>query len=372
VRITASRKSLHAAAELLARVVPKKTPKPILLQAHLEATTDGALVLRATDLDHHVSVRVPATVSDPGRATAPALQMRDLLKGGDGDVVVSSEAGSQRVQVGAATVVGEDPDQFPEAPRPLVAHSTVSLDGQDLRAILKSALVSCCRSPSRYAVEGIRLERSPTGDLLAVATDGRRISMVGCAAEVPVAWEPVTVDPGTTHLLAACAPRKGDAWTVSVDEVRERLSISAMHKGLPVLLRGMLLVDRFPDYSGVLPKGEPHWTIRASAEALVVALDAVKPCVPKDLRWVRLSAEGCTLVVTAETPGTSRASAPIEGAVLSGVPAPIMFRVDYLLEAFRAADGDEVTCEFRGSDQPARLVLGKRHEQVIMPISEDR
>src|SRR5215831_2505939 len=118
MKILCDRTQLQEAFAIVGSVVPVKTTKPILQNVLLTADEDG-IALFATDLEMAAHVRLDAVkVHKKGRALLPARECAALLRELS-DPTVTLEHTEQRCKIdsggGAFVLLGEDPEQFPEA-----------------------------------------------------------------------------------------------------------------------------------------------------------------------------------------------------------------------------------------------------------------
>ena len=123
-----------ASLEAVSAFSPRAGPKPILQSVQMEATTDGQVLLRATDLDAFIALELAHhKVVEPGAVQLPRGRVRSLLKQARGTAAViealppeelpSSRASGEpsrsivvRSERSTTTLPTFDPEHFPVLP----------------------------------------------------------------------------------------------------------------------------------------------------------------------------------------------------------------------------------------------------------------
>ena len=83
---------------------------------------------------------------------------------------------------------------------------------------------------------------------------------------------------------------------------------------------------------------------------------------------VRFEVGDNSLRMTADNSARGRADVSVEAAV-KGAGGSINFNPDYILEALRQCDLNEVRLDMSDDSMPAKFTLGESFTYVVMPIS---
>ena len=132
-------------------------------------------------------------------------------------------------------------------------------------------------------------------------------------------------------------------------------------------LVSQLLDTRFPDYEGVMPKSADT-TIEVQKSVLEGALRRASILCSADMRMVRFDVSDQQMKMTAESSTRGRADISIDASV-KGAGGSINFNPDYILEALRQSDLEEIRLDIKDDSMPAKFTLGESFTYVVMPIS---
>ncbi|WP_299671738.1 hypothetical protein [uncultured Roseobacter sp.] len=116
---------------------------------------------------------------------------------------------------------------------------------------------------TRYYLNGVFLTAKPEANTLrAVATDGHRLGVVD--TDIPVDSDFGAIVPRkSVNLIMAMFTKGGnEPISVTVSDLHYQIKVS------DVLLAGKLIDGRFPDYTRVIPSGEPKMSAHVSAESV--------------------------------------------------------------------------------------------------------
>lgn len=362
MKILCDRTALQEAVNVVSSVVPVKTTKPILMNLLLRADGDG-ITLFATDLEMAARVELDSVkVSRKGTVLLPARESSALLRELS-DPTVTLESTEQRCRIesggGSFVLLGEDPQQFPDETQIKSGKQLEIPAGAMLRMITETAFAAA-REETRYAINGVLMDAAG-GCVRMVATDGRRLAIsyenVDTKAEFKV------VVPLRALNTLARALGDGSKETLRIDVGDKQI---VFHTG-KVQLVSQLLDTRFPDYEGVLPKAADT-TVEVQKSVLEGALRRAAILCSAELRMVRFEVGEQSLRMTAESSARGRADVVVD-AVVKGAGGSINFNPDFILEALRVCQLDQIRLDMSDDSMPAKFTLGESFTYVVMPIS---
>lgn len=364
------RASLRAALASIIKAVPRKDPMPILSTVLIEER-DGAVTIRATDLDAEVSAIVDGATATAGFAAClPAHQLRDAEKNAPGaeNAVVTVMGSGALVTFGALTLrmVSRDPQDFPRMHEP-EEPVTFTIPRAALREALAATEFAISTEETRYYLNGVFMQPTPaherTDSLRFVSTDGHRMAVHDSALEGVPQFDGVIIRRDTVALLLPLLKAKGAPATVSVRVARQRIEFTCG----AVVVRAKPIDGSFPDYARCVPRADDENT-RATfnRRAMIEAIKAVATIKGKRGSAVGLSfADGRAKLWASSEDGGAESSVPCE---VSGTPLDIGFNGRYLLDIFGAMSGDVVTIEMHDSGAPARIEEPDGTLYVLMPM----
>ena len=258
----------------VAKIQPRKSPKPILQNCRIEVSEDGVAEISAHErmLDYSVRLALPCETTGSGVAVCDVHQLRKLVpKKGQ----VSIELGD-RVGIAGGYVDTASPDEFPQVRADSGgANHSVRVDGELLRAVLDRChgwTDSGSHRFALFALGGICLEFCGP-NVHVVATDGRRLiaSTIGLSFETPE-QQVILPAKGCQILAAILAAKK-----VADVEIRVFDNSVEFAADYGMLFTMRQIEGRFPRWRAVLDRSSGSRSFgRVSANHL---LDLVTPVV---------------------------------------------------------------------------------------------
>lgn len=362
MKILCDRTALLEAVNVVSSVVPAKTTKPILYNFLVRAEADG-ITLFATDLEMAARVHLDSVkVSKKGMVLLPARESSALLRElSDPTVTLESTDNRCRIESGGGSFVllGEDAGQFPDEASIKSGKLLVISCGRMLRMI-QETVFAAAREETRYAINGVLMDAA-AGCLRMVATDGRRLAISYENVDTKVEFKAVVPLRALNTLSRALAEGSKEELRI---EVGDKQVVFATGK---TQLVSQLLETRFPDYEGVLPKAADT-TVEIQRAVLESALRRAAILCSAELRMVRFEVGDQSLRMTAESSSRGRADVVID-CVVKGAGGSINFNPDYILEALRVCQLDQVRLDMSDDSMPAKFTLGESFTYVVMPIS---
>jgi DNA polymerase-3 subunit beta len=370
------------------KVIPARPLKPILKNLRLES--DGkAIFVSATDLEVSICVEVdpdPAGDLKPFQICLPGGLLKGILSEcehetvsleiPEGSVQATLKAGKDQYQLhGMAT------DDFPELenwPEDLSKYHHATLPAADLARLFLRTYDSIAREQGRYAINGLNL-RIEEKKLIAVSTDGRRLSFDSAACE----YQEGEAGEG----LLATASNHGAILPIGAIktvndlccEAPEGTKATLLLDGRAVLfqigksiVKALQIEGIFPKYRSVIPNHPLCATFKR--QDLVQALRRAQYMTSSDTASVRfeikkaLTGAECKLQSTSPDKGTSEVVLDIESEVDVG----IQFNPSFLLEALKVLECEQVRLYLNNGAHPGRLQPvedGDGYIYVIMPVS---
>lgn len=368
MKILCDRLQLNDAFALAAAVAPVKSPRPILQQVLLHGEGDR-VTLFATDLEMSARVVLDGVkVDKPGRICLPAKETTALLRE-LADPTVTLATKEQRCTItsggGSFVLLGDDPEQFPQAQDLAVQDRVFALriPAGRLLEMIRQTGFAAAREESRYAIHGVLFDLRD--DVLRlVATDGRRLALAYQHLDrTDVEGKPaagIVVPLRALQSLARSIPEG------STDLVQIRFGATQVgfdFGGVQLLSR--LLDCRFPDYEAVIPRAADT-TIELNREMLASSLRKVAILCAGDLRMVRFQFQPGGLELSAE--GQSGRGDVTMDAEVSGAGGAITFNPDFVLDALKVCELETIRVDMSDDSTPAKFHLGEAFSYVLMPI----
>jgi DNA polymerase-3 subunit beta len=367
MRVVIDRSELLRALGHVTSVVERRTTIPILSNVLLKAA-NGALELKATDLEREVMESTPADVSQPGATTVSAHILHDivrkLLEGAEVEIKREPERERLTIRAGQSRFALQTlaADDFPDLAAGELPHA-FEIASADLRTLIDKTRFAISTEETRYYLNGIFLHPAMRGEeatLRAVATDGHRLAQLDLERPSGAEGMPGVIVPRkTVHELHRLLEATDGPVEVAVSPAKIRFVIG------PITLVSKLIDGTFPDYQRVIPQANDK-VLEVSNSDFKAAVDRVSTIASERGRAVKLAIgpEKVTLSVTNPDGGSATEEV---AATYDHPPIEIGFNARYLLDIsgqlesdkmlFRLADPGSPTMIRDGDDEQALYVL---------------
>lgn len=370
MKVTIERAALLRALGHVHRVVERRTTIPILANVLLNAK-DGALMLKATDLDLEITEKTPADVAQPGATTLPAHTLYDIVRklpeGAQVSLEATGDAGQLTLRSGRSrfSLQSLPESDFPDVTSGEFSHR-FSLPPADLKRLIEKTQFAISSEETRYYLNGIFMhvmEIDGRPMLRAVATDGHRLARLELPAPDGAVGMPGVILPrkAVMEIQRLIEDAQGDvAIELSTNKMRFAFG--------DALLTTKLIDGTFPDYSRVIPAGNDK-RLTLERDVFAKAVDRVSTISSERGRAVKLALSEGKLVLSVTNPDQGSAVEELE-ADYDGPPLDIGFNARYLLDITQQLDSD--TALFRLADPGSPTLIQDRDGAaalyVLMPM----
>jgi DNA polymerase-3 subunit beta len=345
---------------------------PILANAHIEARKDGkegTLEIAATDLEVGIRSLHAADVKKPGRVTASAKKLYEILRElPDEPVQVEATPNSYvslRCARAAFDLAGNAAEEYPTLPA-LSPGETVTVPGLLLGQMIERTMYAASTDETRYNLNGVFVEYLLDSEKLRmVATDGHRLAYV----DRPLGVGFQSLGRGVIIPRKGLAELKRLVDEEDVDEVElgfEGNSALVRKRGVTLSMR--LIEGEFPNYRLVIPKPGKHQIVMPS-EPLVQALRRVIVIAAERSRAVKLELGAGTLRLSSNNPDLGEAREELD-VDYQGEELAVAFNARYLLDALTFLGTKEVRLGFQDAVSPAQVAPADDADSlaVVMPM----
>ncbi len=378
MKLTIERGALLKALGHVQSVVERRNTIPILSNVLLRADSGaggGVLALSATDMDLEIVEQVPSRIERPGRTTAPAHTLYDIVRklreGAQIEIEASGERNAMVLRSGRSTftLACLPPEDYPVMASGDLAYN-FTLTAAELRSLVDRTRFAISTEETRYYLNGIYLHTTKNEEvpvIRAVATDGHRLARVEMVMPEGAAGMPGIIVPRKTVIeLRKLVDESEDEIQVSLSETKIRFATGE------AALTSKLIDGTFPDYDRVIPSNNDK-ILEVKCKEFAEAVDRVSTISTEKSRAVKLAivpgANGGSLAVSATSPENGTAVEEIDATYLAE-PIEIGFNSRYLLDITAQIDGEGA--QFAMSDSASPTIVRDRADPsalyVLMPM----
>jgi len=366
MKVISDRGALVELLNLAGGVIVSRTPKPALSCVKLTAK-DNKLTVAATDLE--VAVRTSTEqveIAADGEALIPADKLGQIVRESIDptlEIEVSEGAAMIRGQDAKFKVLGYPPEEFPPLPE-FAGEPDFEVSASQLHRLIAQTAFATARENSRYAINGVLVEREAT-KLVVVATDGRRLAMAKGSCKAAK---------GDTARHGAIVPSKALGILLRLfDDGDQSVKIKIADNQIlfatdDTMLASNLVEGNFPPYKDVIPKdGDKKATLNTDTLASAVRRAAV--LTNEESKGVRFAFTSEGLTLTSRAPEMGEAEVKVEVPKYDGEPLEIGFNPHFVLDALKVCQAEEVAVEFKAANKPGVIRTGPEFLCVIMPVN---
>ncbi len=370
MKVICDRGALVEALNLVSGVVPSRTPKPVLRCVKIEAS-EGRLTLAATDAEISIllgSARVE--VEQPGTAVLPADKLQQIVRESiDPTLAIQTDSSGSdttatiRAQDSKFTIFGHSAGDFP-AVASFSGDADYEISAAELHKLVALTLFATARENSRYAINGVLIEREGK-NLNVVATDGHRLALAkgSCTPHKDADKTNTAIVPSKAlTLLLRLFDDAEQTVRVRVEESQILFSTD------DATLVSHLVEGNFPPYKDVIPKDNDRKATIAT-DLLISGVRRAALLTNEESKGVRLAFDADGLTLTSRAPEMGEAEVKVALEDYAGEAVEIGFNPTYMLEALKVVSEAHVTLDMKATNKPGTLRAGPSFTYVVMPVN---
>lgn len=364
MKLTTTKNQILNATILAERIAGKKETLPVLSCILIEAGKE--IVLRATNLEAGIEVRIGGDIEEKGTIAVPAVIFSQTLRSiGSEKITLRSEEGNLLIESkGTKTLIKAIPHaEFPALP------STADKGGIKLpREKFLSALhaVVYAASPSMIRPElGSVCVSVRTSSVVCVATDSFRLA------------EKTLQAPSGKHEVDILIPLKhaGELAYILEREDAETLDLAAEDVQMVATIENVRYISRvidaqFPNYKDIIPKDSATEATMLKSDLSEMLKKARVFAGSEQHIGFHIYPKKKIFSATARSADVGEMSDSVDAA-LEGDDIDINFHIGYLAECLTSIQSDSVTLSFAGQGRPlvVKGVSDPSFLYLVMPLN---
>ncbi len=366
MKFTVDRDTLMKEIAIASEIISSKNTLSVLSNVLLWAE-DGNLGIRATDLKVSFETQIPVEVETAGRTTVYCDKLLGILRSlPQGDVVlrhaheqVTITPTERKADFRLRSIAAE---KYPEI-QLTSSESYWELPQTEFIEMITHTVFAVSDDETRYFMNGVYFEQLD-GDLVMVATDGRRLSYIKKTPEGEVPeFNGVIVPPKILNLVKKLASGEG---VIAVAVTEKHLFVEFENQKLSTAL----IEGQFPNYRRVIPDKQ-EYTLTADRAQLAEALKRVSLLVEKSRRiYLTLAEDQLTLSSDESEIGTASEQLVCE---YQGPEMKIALNFLYLSEPLRVIQSESIVLRFSEPNKALMLIPNPEQDyfHIVMPMQLD-
>lgn len=351
------KRTLAEGLSILERIIPSRSSNPILTYLPLELSDKG-LVLRGTNGEVDIEVRLPAEIQGTGEVLVPAQTFSQIVRSVPGELVELIFGERLELHSGAfnTQLATTSPEGYPTLD--FGSPSAEKIPASGLAQAITRVRYAASTEEYRAIFRGVQLEFSATG-LRSVASDGFRLARYDL---------PLSLEAKKLVIPARSADEIVRVFKDAPGEVALAVGEGTLTLvGDAVRMAVKLMEGEFPDYARVIPQS---FVLEATltAEALRESLKRVAVLSDRNNHRVNLLFNDGKLDIDAEGDyGRGREELTIESS--GEAPLMVAYNAQYLIDALAPVEG-AVRIRLSGPTSPSTVqsVADPGYLAVVVPL----
>jgi DNA polymerase III subunit beta len=277
-------------------------------------------------------------------------------------IELSGEQAVIKGQDSKFTIYTQNPREFPPVPD-FEGEADFEIAGGHLKQLIGQTLFAAAKESTRYAFNGV-LVVAKGKKISLVSTDGRRLAQ----AKGDLSTEKLPKD-GARAIVPAKALQLIEKL---VDDPEAPVSFQIRENQVifhtaDATLTSNLVEGQFPPYEDVIPKDTDKKMTAGTADFLSAVRRAAL-LTTEESKGVRMAFNKSGLKLTSRSPESGEAEVNF-ACKFEGSDVEIGFNPQFVTEALRVVDSDEITLELTAPNRPGLLKGGQNFLYVIMPVN---
>ncbi|MBQ7613031.1 MAG: DNA polymerase III subunit beta [Spirochaetaceae bacterium] len=348
-------------------IIATKTSVSILSNVLLIAK-DAKLTIKATDVKVNFEAVIPVDVEEEGKTTVFCSKLVSIINSlPDGEIEILEKnqklhinSISKKVKFQLNTISDTD---FPSFIEPEDSIS-IEIPAIELKKMITNTIFAVSEDQARYFMNGICMHISQ-GNMLFVATDGRRLSYIKKQFNLNESYENEIIIP--TKILNVIHKKLTENGNVSIYLNEKYIFFNfANYKFSSPLIEG-----KFPNYEKVIPEKQ-EFSFEVNRKEFLEALKRVSLLVEKEFNRVYLEISSGKLVISSNEKEI--------GAVNEEIPCNFVgnntvfaLNYSYLEDPIKVMESDDVKIQFNDTEHAMTILSLPEQDffHIVMPMRKE-
>ena len=367
MKLELERQDFLKAWQTAGKFANSKTPKESAGGILITAAEDNSVILEATDLKTSIRCRAQgANVLEAGFAVVPASMLGDMLRkleANDLILEVNSErgllnAGSNKMRFSVISA-----DEFPKIPESSGAETVCEVPASILGKIIAEGSSASSQPQDFPKYLGTCLLRTGQGAIMAVSTDGKRLSLSKYPCETTKEEDLLIPAPALKELGKTITSNYGGENSVKI--LSDGSTVWFALNDIEFSIRRV--ESAFPKFERIL-NDELKTTLRIQSGELSSALDRIDiiaKTTPAHIMAMSLNPSDGEVIITARAPELGTASERLQ-ANIEGEYLQLGFNVAFFQDGLKALGAGGALIEFSGEEGQTRMKRSEGDDFLYM------
>lgn len=364
MKLTIEKKLLLEKLNLVQGIAERRATMPILSHILINCS-ENKVTITATDLETTLSTWAEAEVERESSMAIPARKLYEIIKELPEGNIQIEEIKNNWVELktasGSYKIAGLPGDDFPILPE-IQTDEFFTVDSNILDELISKTIYCVSPDDLRRNLAGIYFEKTDSGSLRLVATDGHRLSLAEKKLDEDIVLN--------TSVLV---PRKAVTELRKILKQLKSIKIGYEKNFFITLGEDMVLFSRlidadFPDYKQVIPE-KSEIEISLNRDVFLSALKRVCVFSSEKTKSVKMNLENNSITLTSVSPDVGEAKESF-GTNYQGEAKEVGFNGNYIIDVLETMNESDLV--FQLTDELSPTVLkpaeNDNYISVVMPM----
>jgi DNA polymerase-3 subunit beta len=366
MKFTCSQQSLSKALNTVSKAVTSRTTIPILKGILLNATSDGKLILSASDLDLSIEkTMLDINIIEEGSVVVLSKLFTDIVRKLPNEEILIEQKEDKSViiktSISEFTILGLAPDEFPQIGE-IEEEDKIVFEKELFKEMIRKSSFSASIDDSKGIIVGVLIELEENYTNM-VALDGFRMAVV--REEMKNEKKNKIIIPAKilNEINKILSDVEGDE---DVTLILSKKKAVILFENIKIVLR--LLEGEFIKYKDILPK-EEKCKVSVNRALLYESMERASLLSREGKNnLIRFSINEDLLTITSRSEeGNVKEEIPIHK---NGNDIEIGFNSKYILDVLKVLGDEEIVMEMVSSVKPCVIkpVSGTSFEYLVLPV----
>jgi DNA polymerase-3 subunit beta len=347
------------------RLTGKNLSLPILSCVDLKASKNS-LVIRATNLDCGIEIKIPAKIEEEGEVALQGSVLNSLLSGlpKEKNITLQSKDGNVLVSTSSNTTLIKtfSPDDFPTIPK-IDSQRSIEMNPRLLVKGFKSVVYSASTSTVKPELSSVYVYKD-NSELVFVSTDSFRLAEKRVKVKETLDFPPVIIPGKNVNDII----RTLETVTDDIKVIFEKNQIA--FEGKDIYLMSRVIDATFPDYKQIIPKAFVTEVVVLKQDLI----DSLKTSHVFSDKFNQVNIKALpskkSFTISTKNSDVGEYANSIDSSV-TGQDLDINFNHKYLSDCFQSIDSDSISISISGSNKPLvmRGVSDRSFTYLVMPMN---
>lgn len=366
MKIECIKEQLEESLNKASKIAGKNTTLPVLSGLYLDAR-QSSILIKATNLDLGISIKIPVRVLEPGFVVVPANVISTLISSlvKDRNVTLKTkdqtlEINTQSTKTFIKTLPSED---FPVIPE-IGDEESFSLPVRDLTSGIKSVIYAAAVGSIKPELSSISI--IVEGEfLIFAATDSFRLAEKKIKVKKPPHFKQILIPQKNAIEIIKIFEKGNEEVSISIEENQMAL------RSQNIYLTSRIIDGSFPDYKQIISKEN-------STKAVLLKQDLINSFKTSlvfsdsfNQVNMKISPKGKSFKIESKNSSVGEITHSVD-SVLEGEDLSINVNHRYFTDCFQSVTSDSVSISFNGQSKPIIIqgVGDTSFLYLVMPMNQ--